>query len=214
MSVRISAFLAVGLLVFCSSGCSVVPQQSLQQSHMQSMKLYKQNQALGSKLQTANQRLDNLLAERSTLQQNYVGLLNRARNQKSPLSQEDTRRLEELSKANPGFYFDPLTGISKVDADILFPLGSARINPKSEKARVLHKFSHIMNQGGAKRLNILVVGHTDDVPIEKRKTKSKHPTNWHLSTNRANAVVLKLAQFGIAEHRMGAAGFSKYQPVK
>ena len=185
------------------------------------MRLYKQNQSLAAerdrsnaKLETANHRLENLLAERSTLQQNYVSLLNRARNQKSPLSQEDTRRLEELSKKYDGFDFDPLTGISKFHSDILFSSGSASIDPKSKKSSVLHKFSHIMNQGGAKRLNILVVGHTDDVPIGKRRTKSKHPTNWHLSTDRANSVVVMLSKFGIAEHRMGAAGYSMYQPVE
>jgi chemotaxis protein MotB len=62
-------------------------------------------------------------------------------------------------------------------------------------------------------LNILVVGHTDDKPIRKRSTANRHPTNWHLSTNRANSVLLALAKSGISEGRMGVAGYSMFQPL-
>ena len=58
-----------------------------------------------------------------------------------------------------------------------------------------------------------VVGHTDDKPISKPATRSKHPTNWHLSTNRANSVVTTLAGAGLKEGRMGAAGYSMFQPA-
>jgi chemotaxis protein MotB len=47
----------------------------------------------------------------------------------------------------------------------------------------------------------------------KAGTKSHHPTNWHLSTNRADSVVLELSRCGVKESRMGAAGYSMYQPV-
>ena len=68
-----------------------------------------------------------------------------------------------------------------------------------------------MNEGSARNLNLLVVGHTDDQPIDKSKVH--HPTNWHLSTDRADAVVLALTKAGIDGRRLGAAGYSKNQPL-
>ena len=52
-------------------------------------------------------------------------------------------------------------------------------------------------------------GHTDRVPIHNERFDS----NWELSTARALSVVLFLADQGIPENRMLAAGFSKYHPI-
>ena len=51
----------------------------------------------------------------------------------------------------------------------------------------------------------------DDQPIANARIN--HPTNWHLSTNRANSVVLALNKSGIKDQRLGAAGYSENQPV-
>jgi len=203
----------------------MVPQQTLRQSQMQSMQWYRQSQSLAAErdalaadrqrleqsLQMANQRLDNLNAERGKMHQRYISLLNRHKDQPSPLSRETTRRFEELARKYPQFEFDPQTGVSKFHSDILFSSGSAQI--KSEASPILREFAEILNDNDARKLNILVVGHTDDKPIVKSKTKAQHPTNWHLSTDRANSVVLELAKNGIKENRMGAAGYNMYQPV-
>jgi chemotaxis protein MotB len=196
----------------------MVPHQTYMQSQYRTMQLYRQNRSLASerdslrsRLEIANRRFDNLSSERSELQQRYLNVLNNAKNQKSPLSQGTTRRLEELMAKYPQFEFDPQTGVSKFHSDILFNSGSADLNPKASP--MLREFAAIMNDGDAKRLNILVVGHTDDKPIVKAGTKSRHPTNWHLSTDRADSVVLELSRAGIKEARMGAAGYSMFQPV-
>ena len=138
-------------------------------------------------------------------------LLASARSGNNPLSDSATRRLEELRRKYPQFEFDPATGVSKFDSDLLFALGSDDIRPDAVK--VLHEFAHIMNQPDAQHLRVLVVGHTDDKPISKSGTKAHHPTNWHLSTNRANSVVLALKHHGVSEKRMEAAGCSMFQPV-
>jgi len=54
-----------------------------------------------------------------------------------------------------------------------------------------------------------VDGHTDRVPIHSAKFAS----NWELSMARAVSVVRYLAERGIPEKRMAAAGFSKFHPL-
>ncbi len=232
VSLRVSMFTLCGLLASGSLACNAVPYPTFRQAQYRAWQLSQQNQmlasernqlmsdrqqleqraaALESSLSAANSRLDNLNSERSQLQQKVVSLMNRAGNQKSPLSNDATRRLEDLKRRYPDFDFDPATGVSKFSNDILFPSGSAEIKPNA--LPLLNEFAAIMNQGDARALNILVVGHTDDQAISKQATANRHPTNWHLSTNRANSVVLMLSKAGLKEGRMGAAGYSKYQPV-
>ncbi len=219
VSARLSLFCLMGLMLCGSTACSMVPQQTYMQSQYRAAQLCQQNQAilaeregLKRQLAIANKRFDNLQADRSELQRRYINILNQAKNQKSPLSESTTRRLEDLQARYPQFEFDPQTGVSKFGSDILFNSGSAAI--KDEATPLLKEFAAIMNDNDAKRLNILVVGHTDDKPIVKDKTRSSHPTNWHLSTNRANSVLLELGKAGIKERRMGAAGYSMFQPVR
>ena len=54
---------------------------------------------------------------------------------------------------------------------------------------------------------------TTRAKIAKASTKAKHPTNWHLSTDRANSVLLALKKHGIDERRMRSAGASFYESV-
>lgn len=229
-SVRIPALLCGCLFLVFVSGCHMVPQNQYRMSQLRNRQMHQQNQLLAQQRDgaqgtlgslTAQQQqleqqnaalraqLNNLEGEREQLNQKYVSMLNR--NQKSPLSPDATRRFEELARRYPDFEFDPATGVSKFSDNILFDLGSDELKSSSEQ--LLKEFAAIMNQGDAQQLNILVVGHTDDTRIVKQSTKIKHPTNWHLSTDRANAVVVKLANIGIHEKRMGAAGYSMFQPV-
>lgn len=231
-SMRASLLCVVGVFVSGQTACNVVPFQTYRQTQLQALELQQQNQALAaqrdqaeqtarklavekrrllSSLDTANKRVDNLKSGLTQAQQRYISLLNRARDQGSPLSDSTTRRFEQLDEKYSEFEFDPYTGVSKFHSDILFASGSAQI--KTSAIPLLQEFASIMNEPDASRLKILVVGHTDDKPIVKRSTATRHPTNWHLSTNRANSVLLGLAKSGIDESRMGAAGYSKYQPV-
>ena len=52
-------------------------------------------------------------------------------------------------------------------------------------------------------------GHTDRIPINT----PEFPSNWELSTARAVAVVRYLADKGVPEGRMAAAGFGEFFPV-
>lgn len=221
------------VLVFVlTAGCTGVPQQYLQQSQLRTQMMYRQNQQLAMErdglnqsasslaaenqtlkqnLDVASRRLENLQGSNSQLEQRVKNLLASARKGDSPLSDDATRRLEELKRKYPQFEFDPATGVSKFNTDLLFALGSDDINPSI--LPVLDEFAKIMNQPDAQHLRVLVVGHTDDKPIAKASTKARHPTNWHLSTDRANSVVLALKKHGVQEKRMEAAGCSMFQPV-
>jgi len=181
--------------------------QSLGHLAAQNQQLQQQNMALKAQADLANQRLHNLHAANEQLEGKF-------RNQfvsDNPLNREQIKKLEELRAKYPEFEFDPHTGVSKFSTDLLFASGSDEITPRSHE--ILREFARIMNQPDAHHLKILVVGHTDDQPIGKHHTRAEHPTNWHLSTDRADAVVLALKKHGIAETRMGAAGYSMFQPV-
>ena len=164
-----------------------------------------------AELAIARQRLDNLASERGALQDRYVSLLKQSKDAPSTLSDEAKRRFADLARRYPNFEFDPVSGVSKFHSDILFDSGSDALNPSA--IPLLKEFASIMNSGTATQLNVLIAGHTDDLDIVKPGTAARHPTNWHLSTNRANAVALAMARTGLAEHRLGVSGYSKYQPT-
>ena len=71
-----------------------------------------------------------------------------------------------------------------------------------------------MTSGAASGLRILVVGHTDDQNIVRPETAAKHPTNWHLSTDRADAVILQLQKQGVDAERIAAMGYSEFHPLE
>ena len=88
---------------------------------------------------------------------------------------------------------------------MLFQSGSSMINSRAEV--VLEKVSRVINDH--KELDILVEGHTDNVPILTNCLMD----NWDLSAKRATSVVRLLqAKFGILPERMTAGGRSEYVP--
>ncbi len=88
---------------------------------------------------------------------------------------------------------------------MLFQSGSAVINTKAEA--VLAKVAKVVNDH--KELDILVEGHTDNVPIATDCIKD----NWDLSAKRATSVVRMLqTKFAVAPERMTAGGRSEFAP--
>jgi chemotaxis protein MotB len=212
----------MGLIAVSQTGCNLVPRYQVQNAQNRTRQMYEQNkmmamdrqglinqnqllqkqmaeaQARGDALQ---QRVDNLLSER--------GRLSNVSNT-NPLSDSANRQFEDLAKRYPGFEFDPTTGVSKFQNDILFALGSDELRPEADQ--LLAEFSRILNTGEAAELNVLVVGHTDDQPVKKASTRAKHPDNWYLSGHRAINVVHALRTHGIKEKRIGFSGYGPHQP--
>ena len=234
-SIRLSLVLAAGALAVSQSGCNAVPgtwlrtsQLQLRNYHQQTRQLQAERDAMAqqaadlksqreklareksdfqNRLDVASQRLGNLEDEREQLKNKIFTL---TKNIENPLPDSATRRFQDLAQRFPGFSFDPDTGVSKFSSDILFDSGSSVV--KSGANPILSEFSKIMNEGEARRLSILVVGHTDDQRISSG-TARKHPTNWDLSAHRAIEVVKKLETKGVKPSRMGVSGYSMYQPV-
>jgi len=88
---------------------------------------------------------------------------------------------------------------------LLFKSGSAEISPRATE--VLGKVAKVLND--RKDIEIMVEGHTDDVPISTNCLED----NWDLSVKRATAVVRLLQwRYDIEPKRMTAAGRSQYVP--
>jgi len=88
---------------------------------------------------------------------------------------------------------------------MLFRTGSYRISDRA--AEVIGKIAQIINDH--KELDILVEGHTDNVPIATECMED----NWDLSVKRATSIVrLMQTKFGVEPHRMTAGGRSEYIP--
>lgn len=92
----------------------------------------------------------------------------------------------------------------RVDGQVLFPSGSAELNPGADPVldRVL-----VLLQTYTFDLHIL--GHTDSVPIET----AQFPSNWELSSARAAAALRYLLARGIDPQRLVAVGFADSRPV-
>jgi chemotaxis protein MotB len=92
---------------------------------------------------------------------------------------------------------------------ILFDSGEADLKP--DGAAVLRKVAAILAQHP--NLKVHVIGHTDNVPI-KPSARNRFPTNWELSTARANAAVRFLCEkAGVDPRRLGAVGYGEFRPV-
>jgi len=88
---------------------------------------------------------------------------------------------------------------------MLFKSGSYKISNRAEE--VIGKISKIINDHD--ELDILVEGHTDNVPIATDCIDD----NWDLSVKRATSIVrLMQIKFGVEPERMTAGGRSEYIP--
>ena len=92
---------------------------------------------------------------------------------------------------------------------ILFDTGKVEIAKRGKE--VLLQLADTLREN--KDQNIVVEGHTDDVPIGLGLIE-KYPTNWELSAVRAVGVVRFLQEKGWLEpERLTATGYSYYKPV-
>jgi chemotaxis protein MotB len=102
------------------------------------------------------------------------------------------------------------TGVKMTLAEtLLFPSGVATIS-KQGKA-VLSRLAKTLNEQTS--LNIVVAGHTDNVPIGPALAKT-FPTNWELSSARAINIIHYLVKQGVSESRFEAQAFSFMQPIE
>ena len=192
--------------------------------------------SLESELQVANLQLDNLrrqLAaiqgkggmEVETLQQKIAALEDDIKKKEELIASMQQRLLsggaalpvelstllEDFAKQNNMVTYDASRGIVKFDSDLLFEKGSDTVT--SSAAEAVKLLCGIMNTEEGKKFDVIIAGHTDDLPIQRAQTREKHPTNWALSAHRAIAVLQVMENNKIDPKRMSIRGFGEYRPI-
>jgi chemotaxis protein MotB len=121
---------------------------------------------------------------------------------------------KKVSDALLGFENQGLTIAQKngkvyvsLDEKLLFKSGSTVVDAKGASA--LKNLSKVLEQ--SPDINIMIEGHTDDVPVIPGST---FKDNWDLSVLRATSIVrILLEGSSIDPQRLTTAGRSQYQPV-
>ena len=151
-----------------------------------------------------NVDVDKLLAD-------YEELLKKVGNMNGgPLPDELNKSLLALAAMYPDLLqFDERRGMIRFAADFTFDPGSVGLKPSAIAA--LKALAPILNSSEASPFEVVVVGHTDNVPI--RKSAAQHPTNMHLSAHRAIAVRDALNKDGVSASRFLIAGYGEYRPL-
>ena len=178
--------------------------------------LNNQNSALGKEtadqqnLLTANQsqltEAQKVLQKQQQRLQSLQNLLNQQQQQAANLK-------NKMAEALKGFNKNDLTVIQKngkvyvsLSENLLFPSGSAVVNPKGVDA--LSKLAAVLNIDSLVAVNI--EGHTDSIPM-----KGRYKDNWDLSTARANSIVRILVDnYRVDPVRVIASGHSFYDPLQ
>jgi chemotaxis protein MotB len=127
------------------------------------------------------------------------------------LPAELSSMLEDWAKGSDLVSFDAARGIVKFKSDLLFEKGSDEVAPTAMAA--VKALCGILNTEQAKEFDIIIAGHTDDLPILKPETKAKHPSNWYLSAHRAITVLDVMTANGIVPERASVRGFGEHRPV-
>jgi chemotaxis protein MotB len=87
---------------------------------------------------------------------------------------------------------------------LLFPSGSDQVNKRGREA--ISMLAAVLNNSD---LEIMVEGHTDNVPIRTGRNKD----NWDLSVHRATTVTRIMTENGIPRERIIASGRGEFHPV-
>ena len=118
----------------------------------------------------------------------------------------------KMTEALKGFSSNDLSVYQKdgkvyvsLSENLLFPSGSAVVNPKGVDA--LSKLAAVLNLNNSVAVDI--EGHTDSIPI-----RGKYADNWDLSTARANSIVRILVNnYKVDPKRVVSSGHSYFDPV-
>ena len=120
---------------------------------------------------------------------------------------------KKMSDALVGFNSNELTVSIKngkvyvsLSENLLFPSGSAVVNPKGKEA--LSKLAEVLNVNPD--ITVDIEGHTDSIPI-----RGRYKDNWDLSTARSGSIVRILTMdYKVDPVRVIASGHSSYDPVQ
>ena len=121
-------------------------------------------------------------------------------------------KLTQLRDAYPGVLnFDETTGMLEFNTDMSFGLGSATLSSDAQKA--MNSLASILNSTNGAGFDLDIIGHTDNVPVNRPSTKKLFPDNMHLSVGRAMAVRSQLVKDTVAAERIKVGGWGEHRPV-
>ncbi len=228
-------WLLAGVSIAACCGCQLVPASQLNTVQAQNRSLTEQNHAQLSELDNLkshnrqiedkliqaeeqlaladekhgadSKRLANYRHERDQLRDQFSG----SSPGRSQLPAAVSEQLVNLARKFPSLQFDPQTGVAKLDTDVVFDSGNAELKPQAEQ--VLAELATVLQSDAARDMKVMIVGHTDAQKIAGKETRQRFGDNWNLSTARALAVAGYLHKVGVAEPRMGVAGYGGQQPV-
>ena len=176
-----------------------------------------QLQATRSKLDGLNQQYDDLLTNSDQLSKDFVEQQQRIRELEKVLEEKDqaVKNLKsKVSAALLNFKENDLTVEVKngkvyvsLAEQLLFGSGSIKIDQKGVTA--LQQLAGVLKEN--QDINIVVEGHTDNVPVSKTSQYMKD--NWDLSVMRATSIVAILTQSGVAPGRITASGRGEHIPI-
>ncbi len=232
-TVKLSAFFLLCICLALLNGCD----SELKDLRIQNDTQRKKIADLGSQAQTASLQIDQL--NRQVADANEKSSINEdALKQQIDALEEDLQKknelvasmqqkllyggaalpvelstmLEDFAKQQPELVtFDENMGIVRFKSDLLFEKGSDIVTPEAVES--VKSLCAILNSEQGKKFDIIIAGHTDDIPILKPDTKAKHPTNWHLSAHRAISVLDIMGANNIEQQRMSIRGFGENRPV-
>ncbi len=183
-------------------------QSSIKDLNEKIASLNSRNTQLGQ--QTAEQQ-NQLSQSKETLAQQQArlkqlqDLLAQQKAQSDALKNKMTEALKGFNSSDLSVYQKNGKVYVRLSENLLFPSGSAVVNPKGVDA--LSKLAAVLNLNSDVSVNI--EGHTDSIPI-----RGRFQDNWELSTARANAIVRVLVNnYKVDPTRVVASGHSYYDPI-
>ena len=226
--------LIAGLFMFSTTGCVAKRYLTQSQNHVASLQtdsaaLQSRVHTLENNITTLEGNIASLKKEIADLssRNNQLGEQTAEQQNKLTQSQQRLQQLQDLlasqkaasdqlknkmTEALKGFNSNELTVHQKngkvyvsLSENLLFPSGSAVVNPKGVDA--LSKLAAVLNLNNDVAVNI--EGHTDSIPI-----RGRYQDNWELSTARANAIVRILVNnYKVDPSRVISSGHSYFDPV-
>ncbi|MHC4508113.1 MAG: OmpA family protein [Planctomycetota bacterium] len=232
-TVKLSAILVVCASVLMVNGCD----SQLQDLRIQNQTQQRRIDDLQAELGAANLQLDQLRKKLAAAEQKDSVEVDALKQQIAALEEDIAKKqeliasmqqklllggaalpvelstmLEDFARKQPNLVtYDASRGIVKFRSDLLFEKGSDTV--ASSAIEAVKALCTILSSEQGKPFDVIVAGHTDDIPILRAATRAKHPTNWHLSVHRAIAVLNIMESNNIASKRLSARGFGEFRPV-
>jgi len=170
-----------------------------------------------TKLEELNQQYDNLLTNSDQLSKDFVEQQKKIRELEKILEEKEqavNSLKSKVSEALLNFKENDLTVEIKngkvyvsLAEQLLFGSGSIKVDQKGVTA--LQQLAGVLKEN--QDINIVVEGHTDNVPVSKTSQYMKD--NWDLSVMRATSIVAILTESGVAAERITASGRGEYIPI-